>query len=74
MPTLEQRLAPILEWFKDCLAVEETIVNLNRELEPLDLIAHLDDRIVVIRRIPAARDPKPVARPRSRVGAIEVQL
>ncbi len=60
--TLEEKLQPVLDWFKDCDAVPETVKNMNRELASLGLVAHLDDRVMVIRRIPTQKKPKPSTR------------
>lgn len=71
-----QRLDVIIDWFKDCHAVQETVDNMNRELDALGLVAHLEDRVMVIRRKPTVRPAKPrmrVNRTRS-TGAIQCQL
>ncbi len=67
-------LDEIVRWHKDCDAVQATVDHINGELAPLGLVAHLEDRIIVICRMPTVRKPKrPTLRRHAfRQGPIEV--
>jgi len=72
---MREQLDEIIRWHRDCDAVQETVDHMNSELAPLGLVAHLEDRIMVIRRMPTVRKPKrPTLRRHAfRQGTIEVR-
>ena len=64
--SMVEALEGILSWYQGCDVVPETLVNINRELAPLGLVAHFDFDIIVVRAKPRKAVAKPVRRKRSK--------